>query len=65
VVVAYRKATIALADEVAYVEHGRVVDRGPHTELLARNTGYRTLVDAYEREAAERAALAADEEANA
>ena len=30
-VVAYRKATIALADEVVYVEHGRVVDRGPHT----------------------------------
>ena len=28
VVVAYRKATIALADEVVYVEHGRVVDRG-------------------------------------
>jgi ABC-type multidrug transport system fused ATPase/permease subunit len=62
VVVAYRKATIALADEVAYLEHGRVVDRGPHVELLARNEAYRTLVDAYEREAAERAAVAADEE---
>jgi ABC-type multidrug transport system fused ATPase/permease subunit len=62
VVVAYRKATIALADEVAYIEHGRVVDRGTHRELLARNEGYRTLVDAYEREAAERAAVAADEE---
>jgi ABC-type multidrug transport system fused ATPase/permease subunit len=62
VVVAYRKATIALADEVAYIEHGRVVDRGTHGELLARNEGYRTLVDAYEREAAERAAVAADEE---
>lgn len=62
VVVAYRKATIALADEVAYIEHGRIVDRGTHVELLARNEGYRTLVDAYEREAAERAAVAADEE---
>ena len=40
VVVAYRKATIALADEVAFIEHGRVIDRGPHAELLARNEGY-------------------------
>ncbi len=62
VVVAYRKATISLADEVAYLEHGRVVDRGPHAELLTRNEGYRSLVDAYEREAAERAAVSADEE---
>jgi ATP-binding cassette, subfamily B, bacterial len=62
VVVAYRKATIALADEVVYVEHGRVVDRGTHVELLARCSGYRSLITAYEREDAERAALAADEE---
>jgi ABC-type multidrug transport system fused ATPase/permease subunit len=62
VVVAYRKATIALADEVAYLEHGRIIDRGTHNALLARNEGYRSLVDAYEREAAERAAVAADEE---
>jgi ABC-type multidrug transport system fused ATPase/permease subunit len=62
VVVAYRKATIALADEVAYLEHGRILDRGTHAELSARNEGYRSLVDAYDREAAERAAVAADEE---
>jgi ATP-binding cassette subfamily B protein len=64
VVVAYRKATIALADEVVYVEHGRVVDRGSHLELLVRCEGYRALITAYEREDAERAALAADEEAS-
>ncbi len=62
VVVAYRKATIALADEVVYVEHGRVVDRGTHLELQDRCSGYRSLITAYEREDAERAALAADEE---
>ncbi|MFI6484420.1 ABC transporter ATP-binding protein [Nonomuraea sp. NPDC050663] len=62
VVVAYRMATIALADEVVYLEHGRVVDRGPHDELLARCGGYRNLVTAYEREEAERAAIEADEE---
>ena len=39
VVVAYRKATISLADEVVYVEHGRVVDRGTHLELLGAVPG--------------------------
>jgi ABC-type multidrug transport system fused ATPase/permease subunit len=49
VVVAYRRATIALADEVVFVEDGRVADRGSHEQLLARCTGYRDLVTAYER----------------
>jgi ABC-type multidrug transport system fused ATPase/permease subunit len=62
VIVAYRRATIALADEVVYVEHGRVLDRGTHAELLAGSAGYRNLLTAYERDAAERAALRADEE---
>jgi ABC-type multidrug transport system fused ATPase/permease subunit len=48
VVVAYRRATIALADEVVYVEHGRVLDRGRHEELLERSAGYRRLVTAYD-----------------
>jgi ABC-type multidrug transport system fused ATPase/permease subunit len=48
VVVAYRRATIALADEVVYVEHGRVLDRGRHEELLERSPGYRELVTAYD-----------------
>ncbi|MDP9435902.1 MAG: ATP-binding cassette domain-containing protein, partial [Actinomycetota bacterium] len=55
VVVAYRRATIALADEVVYVERGRVVGRGSHEELLAGTPGYRELVTAYERAEAERA----------
>jgi ATP-binding cassette, subfamily B, bacterial len=54
-VVAYRRATIALADEVVYVEHGRVVARGSHTHLLATVPGYANLVTAYERAEAERA----------
>ncbi|KAB8188251.1 ATP-binding cassette domain-containing protein [Nonomuraea phyllanthi] len=57
VVVAYRMATIALADEVVYLDHGRIVDRGTHDELLLRCAGYRNLVTAYEREEAERAAM--------
>jgi ATP-binding cassette, subfamily B, bacterial len=50
-VVAYRKATIALADEVVHLRDGRVVDQGPHAELLERSPGYAELVNAYEHEA--------------
>nr|WP_230414721.1 ABC transporter ATP-binding protein [Micromonospora tarapacensis] len=48
-VVAYRRATIALADEVIYLEHGRVVARGTHATLLATVPGYADLVTAYEQ----------------
>ncbi|MEU4774852.1 ABC transporter ATP-binding protein [Micromonospora sp. NPDC023644] len=48
-VVAYRQATIALADEVVYLEQGRVLARGPHAELLATVPGYADLVTAYEQ----------------
>jgi ATP-binding cassette subfamily B protein len=48
VVVAYRKATIALADEVVHLEGGRIVDRGTHAELLTRSPSYARLVNAYE-----------------
>ena len=61
VVVAYRKATISLADDVVLLEHGRVTDRGTHDDLSQRNAAYRNLVDAYEREAAARVAALADE----
>ncbi|UUW87640.1 ABC transporter ATP-binding protein [Pimelobacter simplex] len=53
VVVAYRKATIGLADEVLFLVDGRIADRGPHDELVARNADYAHLVNAYETEAAE------------
>jgi ABC-type multidrug transport system fused ATPase/permease subunit len=52
-VVAYRRATIALADVVVYVESGRVVASGPHAQLLATVPGYASLVTAYETAAAE------------
>lgn len=53
VVVAYRKATIALADEVVHLEDGRILDRGTHAELLRRSPGYAHLVNAYEHVPAE------------
>ncbi|MDN5764285.1 MAG: ABC transporter ATP-binding protein/permease [Humibacillus sp.] len=61
-VVAYRMATILLADEVVYLEQGRVIDHGSHDQLLSRCAGYERLVTAYARESAERDAVAADEE---
>ena len=48
VVVAYRKATIALADEVVHLQDGRIADRGSHAELLERSPAYAHLVNAYE-----------------
>ncbi|WP_179855326.1 ABC transporter ATP-binding protein [Paractinoplanes atraurantiacus] len=48
-VVAYRRATIALADEVVYLEQGKVVATGTHAELLAGHQGYSDLVTAYEK----------------
>ncbi len=61
-VIAHRMATILLADEVVYLEGGRMVDKGTHEQLLGRCAGYERLVTAYARGAAERAAIAADEE---
>ena len=43
-VIAHRPATIALADRVALVEAGRVVEQGTHEELLARSPRYRSLL---------------------
>ncbi len=56
-VIAYRRATIALADEVVFLTDGRVADRGPHAELLTRSAAYRDIVDAYDQA---RAAMAAE-----
>ena len=57
VVVAYRRATIALADEVVFLDEGRVTARGTHAELLVSSSGYRDLVTAYERAEVERELL--------
>ena len=47
VVIAYRQATIALADEVLWLEQGRALARGTHAELLESVPGYAALVRAY------------------
>jgi ATP-binding cassette subfamily B protein len=50
-VIAHRPATIALADRVALLEAGRIVEEGTHAELLRRSARYRLLL-AMEEEAA-------------
>lgn len=51
-IVAYRRSSIVLADDVIYVEDGRVIDRGTHEKLYASLPPYRRLIDAYEKEPA-------------
>src|SRR5690349_17375037 len=50
-VIAHRPATIALADRVAVLENGRIVEEGTHAELVSRSARYRALL-ALESEAA-------------
>jgi ATP-binding cassette, subfamily B, bacterial len=50
-VIAHRPATIALADRVALLDGGRIVEEGTHVELLRRSPQYRALL-ALETEAA-------------
>lgn len=52
VIVAYRRSSIVLADEVIYVEDGRVTGRGTHDDLYARLDAYSRLIDAYDSEPA-------------
>jgi ABC-type multidrug transport system fused ATPase/permease subunit len=46
-VVAHRVSTIELADEVVFLDGGRIVATGSHPELLANNPDYARLVHAY------------------
>jgi ATP-binding cassette, subfamily B, bacterial len=43
-VIAHRPATIALADRVALLEGGRIVEEGTHAELMRSSARYRTLL---------------------
>jgi ATP-binding cassette subfamily B protein len=43
-VIAHRPATIALADRVAVLEGGGIVEEGTHDELIAGSARYRALL---------------------
>ena len=44
-VIAHRLSTIRSADQILVLEHGEIVERGTHEELLVRNGRYRQLYD--------------------
>jgi ABC-type multidrug transport system fused ATPase/permease subunit len=50
ILVASRPSTISLADEVAFMDGGRIVAFGPHDRLLANDPKYRRLISAFEHD---------------
>lgn len=52
VMVASRPSTISLADDVVYVDGGRIAAHGTHDELMASVPAYRELVEAFEADRA-------------
>ncbi|ATG56134.1 ABC transporter [Brachybacterium ginsengisoli] len=49
-IVAHRTSTVALADRVALLDNGRVVDVGTHAELMASSARYRWVIANQEEE---------------
>jgi len=52
VAVASRPSTIALADDVLYLDEGVVVAHGSHDELMLAVPAYRHLIEAFEHDRA-------------
>jgi ABC-type multidrug transport system fused ATPase/permease subunit len=44
-IIAHRLSTVSLADEIVVLDHGRIVDRGTHAELMEGCGFYREIAD--------------------
>jgi len=62
VVVAYRRSSIVLADEVIFVDDGRIQAQGRHQDLMRSVPRYAEILEAYETDAAERAKVLGETE---
>jgi ATP-binding cassette, subfamily B, heavy metal transporter len=59
-VIAHRLSTVVHADQILVMDHGRIVERGTHAELLQRRGAYAAMWEIQSRERA-RAEAAADQ----
>jgi ABC-type transport system involved in Fe-S cluster assembly fused permease/ATPase subunit len=57
-VIAHRLSTVMDADQILVMERGRIIERGTHTDLLARGGHYAHMWDLQQREERERLARA-------
>jgi ATP-binding cassette subfamily B protein len=51
-VIAHRLSTVVHADQILVLDHGRIVERGTHAELLARRGAYAAMWEIQSREQA-------------
>ena len=45
ILISHRFSTVRHADQICVLEHGRVVELGPHADLMDRRGRYQTMFD--------------------